>query len=158
LDPGGTTVAVSGYTFDSNGGGSVTTQSGCGIDHSLSSCTALNDILYTSGGKHVASLKAQLSDGSAFCDKLTVDVRTTTITAAPDVTTSPSRHTFSPGESVTLRVRLHNTSPAGSGGNILITGNAASCQTEVKVGASTLSKTTQIDLRHCSSTVGQPCE
>ncbi len=159
LDAGGANLpSVVGYKFDSGGGGVANGTTPCSLAAGLSSCTQPGEILYTAGGKAIASLAADLNDGSALCDKLTVDVRTTTIIPKLEVTTSPARQSFRSGDSVTLRVRLHNASPPGSGGNILITGTAATCQTKVKVGGSVLSKTSQIDLQHCSATVGQPCD
>ena len=158
FDPSGATLpAVKAYDLDSGGGGAVILQEGCGSDPTLTACTDPNDILYTAGGKQLATVSAELGDGSALCDKLTVDIRTTTITAALEVTASPAGP-YKPGESVDLRVRLRNTSPPGSNGNILLAGQVLSCVTEVQVGASTLSKTHQIDLQHCSATIEQACE
>lgn len=159
LQTGGATLpAAETFDFESGGGGSRSVPPGCGLDATLSACTGPRDIIYTAGGKHLAKLRANLADGSALCDNLTVDVRTTTITAALEVTATPSGRPYVPGESVDLRVRLRNTSPPGSGGNILLLGPLLTCETEVKVGKSTLSKSTQIDLQHCSATVNQPCD
>jgi hypothetical protein len=158
LDTGGAALpAISSFDFDSAGGDAESTPGGCGVDPSLPACTAPGEILYSAAGKYSARLDVGFEDGSALCDKLTVTIRTAPIPFSVDVTTSPPPGTFEPGQSVGLRVRVRNTSDPGTGGNILITGNAATCTSEVKVGDSTLQKTTQIDLQHCSASVSQPC-
>src|SRR5207249_3823363 len=126
-----------------------------------SACTDPGDIDYSVGGKPLASATAILTDQSALCDKLTVNIRTTTIIPKLEVSISPKRGPYVPGDatrgSVNLRVTLHDVSPPGSGGNILLKGNILTCNSEVRVGRSMISKTTQIDLQHCSTTVHQPC-
>jgi hypothetical protein len=158
LDTRGATLPpIDRYVIDS-GESDTGSATQCAFDASLAACTPPGEILYSAGGKFVASVRGEVSDGSALCDKLTVNVRTTTISSKLDVTTSPKGPTFAAGSSVNLRVKLHNTSPPGSGGSILLLGNILDCQTDVKVGKSTLSKTTHIDLQHCSATVSQPCD
>src|SRR5262249_13011519 len=39
----------------------------------------------------------------------------------------------------------------------LLVGSVLMCASEVRVGASTLNQTTQIDLQHCSATLSQAC-
>lgn len=143
------------FVFDSGGGGSVTVPSGCGLG--LDACTHFQDVLYTEGGKHLAMLRVELADQSALCDNLTVNVTTSPKNFTLDVTTDPSKHAFTPGEPVTLHVRVKNTSPPSDLPGILFVGSVVSCETEVRIGDSTLTKTAQIDLQHCSGTVDQPC-
>ncbi len=147
--------AIEKFEFDSNGGGTITRSPGC--PYGLASCTMPGEVLYTDGGKHVASLAVDLADGSRLCDKLTVNVIRVPLRFTIDVTTTPARKAFAAGEGVGLRVRLRNTSPPSELAGILFTGQALSCSTEVRVGSSTLTKTAQIDLQHCSTTVNQPC-
>src|SRR5262249_22667783 len=141
--------------FDSGGGGSVTQSPPCASNGEFAACTQSGDLLYSAGGKQVASATAELVDGSALCDKLTVNVRTATLTPKLQVSYTPRRKTLVPGDptsgSPLLRVRLRNASPGGNG-NILLVGNVLTCASEVRVGPSTLSQTTQIDLQHCSVT------
>ena len=166
---GGQLPSLDEVTVDSGGAGSVTLsvaelrrlgEPACSLDPTFTACTDPGQLLYTSGGKHLASATAVLEDGSALCDKLAVNVRVTTIVPKLEVSLVPKRSIYIPGNpvsgSVNLRVRLRNASPQ-RGGNILLTGNVLTCESEVRIGPSTLSQKTQIDLQHCSSTVHQAC-
>ena len=163
LDTSGIPPSVREITIDSGGGGSVDRSPPfrCSLDNSFTACTDPGDIDYSVGGRPVASATAIFEDQSALCDKLTVNIRTTTIIPKLEVSLSPKRGQYVPGDatrgSVNLRVTLHDVSPPGSGGNILLKGSILTCDSEVRVGRSTISKTTQIDLQHCSATVRQPC-
>jgi hypothetical protein len=161
LDSSGIPSPVETITIDSGGGGSVDVTPPCALDGSFTACTTPGDIDYSVGGKPRASATAVLMDGSALCDGLTVNIRTTTIIPKLEVSLSPKRGQYVPGDprsgSVNLRVTLRDASPPGSGGNILLKGSILTCDSEVRVGRSTISKTTQIDLQHCSATVRQPC-
>ena len=163
LDTSGIPPAVREITIDSGGGGSVDrhTPFHCSLDDSFTECTDPGDIDYSVAGKPLASATAIFEDQSALCDNLTVNIRTTTIIPKLEVSLSPKRGQYVPGDatrgSVNLRVTLHDVSPRGSGGNILLKGNILTCDSEVRVGRSTISKTTQIDLQHCSATVRQSC-
>jgi len=153
--------ALEGFTLDSGGGGTVPLSSPCLLDTTFTACES-GRVLYTSAGKRVGTAMANFKDGSVFCDKLTVNVLTAPLKPTLDVSISPKRRQYVPGDptsgSVNLRVRLRNASPPGPLNNILVLGNAATCDSEVRVGASTISKTTQIDLQHCSATVHQGCD
>src|SRR5262245_50017388 len=155
---GATLPALEAVVFDSGGGGSVTENPPCVSNGEFAACTQSGDLLYSAGGKQVASATAELVDGSALCDKLTVNVRTATLTPKLQVSYTPRRKTLVPGDptsgSPLLRVRLRNASQQGG---LLLVGNVLTCASEVRVGPSTLSQMTQIDLQHCSATVSQAC-
>jgi len=163
FDPGSAPLPVlDGFTVDSAGGGVVPVSSPCPSDTTptLTACQS-GRILYTAAGKYVASGIANFKDGSVICDNLTVSILTAPLKPTLDVSISPKRRQYVPGDpttgSVNLRVRLRNASPPGPLNNILVLGNAATCESEVRVGPTTISKTTQIDLQHCSDTVHQGC-
>lgn len=163
FDPDGAELpALTEIKLDSGGGGSTTVTPPCFLDPAFVACTQVGDILYNVGGKQVASATALLTDGSALCDKMTVNVRTTTIVPKLDISLAPKRGQYVPGDPasgfVNLRVRLRNASPPGSGGNILLVGNVLMCDTEARVGPSTITKTCQVDLQHCSTTANEPCQ
>ena len=155
---GATLPALEAVVFDSGAGGSVTQKPPCASNGEFAACTQSGDLLYSAGGKQVASATAELVDGSALCDKLTVNVRTATLTPKLEVSYTPRRKTLVPGDpasgSPILRVRLRNASPQG---NLLLVGNVLTCASEVRVGPTTLNQTTQIDLQHCSLTLSQGC-
>jgi hypothetical protein len=159
---GQTLPTVKQYNFDSGSGGTVVDTPPCQdfpAAGGLAACAV--SPLYTSGGKHLASLQADMNDGSALCDKLTVNVRVAPLSVELDVSTSPSTASaFIPGDptrgSPLLRVRAKNTSPTDIGG-ILFTGNLLRCETQAKVSGTTLTRDTEIDLQHCSATVSQAC-
>jgi len=148
--------AITEYEFNSGGGGTQTVRPGC--TNGFDACAA--GFLYPpAAGDHVALVSAHLADDSALCDKLAVRVTATELAFTVDVTTNPKRTTFRAGDNVGLKVTVRNTSPKGADKGILFQGQSAlTCETEVKVGKSKLTKSTQIDLQHCSATVAQPCE
>ena len=160
FDPGNTTFpAIDDYVVDSGGGGTVTLASPCNDDPSLTSCGG--GVLYNTGGKFVPVGSVVFKDGSQLCDKMTVSVLTAPLQVKLDVSITPRRRQYVPGDpargSAHVRVRLRNTSPPAPLNNILILGNALTCDSEVRVGSTTITKTTEIDLQHCSATVHQPC-
>jgi hypothetical protein len=118
---------------------------------------------YATAGKHIGTTTVQLHDGSALCDNILGNVLTSDNRISLTVTTAP-QGVFRPGDPqtgvVNLRVRVKNTSdPAVARGVVLLEGaNVLSCDTEIKVGTSTLTKSTSIDFQHCSATVDQGCQ
>ena len=144
------------FEFDSGGGGVETVSPGGCSD--FDACAS--GFLYPpAAGAHVPVVKVHLSDNSALCDKLAVRVTATPKMFSVDVTTNPKRLVFTPGESVGVQVLVRNTSPRGGNRNILFQGaDALTCDSEVKIGKTTLTKTTHIDLQHCSTTITRPCE
>ena len=158
---GQTLPAVTQYNFDPGDGGKVVDLPPCEDFPTAGLAACAVSPLYTSGGKHVASLQTDLEDGSALCDKLTVNVRVAPLSVELEVSTTPSTAAaFIPGDpkrgSPLLRVRAKNTSPSDIGG-ILFTGKVLRCETQAKVSGTTLTKDTQIDLQHCNVTVSQAC-
>jgi len=85
-------------------------------------------------------------------------VRTTDNSVVLDVSTTPRAGTFIPGDPLKgnplLRARVRNTGL----GSVTLIGNVLSVETEARVGGTTLTETSRIDLRHCSGTVGQSCD
>jgi hypothetical protein len=114
--------------------------------------------LWETGGKQLAQLMVELEDGSALCDNLTVNVRTTDNSVALDVTTTPRAGTFVPGDPLKgnplLRARVRNTGL----GSVTLIGNVLNVETEARVSGTILTETTRIDLRHCSATASQACD
>jgi hypothetical protein len=156
VDPMGVSLpAIDSHEF-SNGdadGGSV-------LGPSLQASTVLD---YGSAGKHTGTLTVHLHDGSALCDNIFAKVDTSDNHMKLDVKTNPTPGLFKPGDprtgNVTLHVLVKNVSdPSVAKGVILFKGaGVLSCDTEIRVGDSTLSKTTQIDFQHCSVTLDQAC-
>ncbi len=163
VDPMGQTLTVTKVNFDPGESGKVSDVPPCDDpDINGTGLIACDDsTLYDTGGKHTAKLQVDLDDGSALCDNLTVNVRVSPHSIELDVSTTPKSSVFIPGDptrgSPALRVRARNTSPDVIGGGVLFTGNVLSCETEAKVGGTTLTRKTQIDLQHCSATVSQAC-
>jgi len=112
---------------------------------------------FEDGGKQLTELQVSLADGSALCDKLTVNVRTTDNSISVDVSTTPPAGTFIPGDPIRgkpfLRARVRNT---GLGG-VILAADVLKVETEARVGGTTLTETNRVDLRHCSATVSQGC-
>jgi hypothetical protein len=162
LDGADSLPAATGYEFDNGDGASITDTSPCEELSTVDFDACAPSPLYSSGGKRTASVQVNYEDGSALCDKLNVNVRTAPLSLELDVTTTPNRSVFVPGDPKSgnprLRVRVRNTTSTSiANGYILFTGNLLTCETEAKVGGTTLTRTTQIDLQHCSSTVSQAC-
>src|SRR5262249_3474729 len=160
FDPRGATLpALEGFVVDSGGGGTVDLSAPCAEDPRFTACGG--GVLSPWRGKSVATGSGFFKDGSVLCDKLTVNVLTAPHKPELDVPISPRRTQYVPGDpasgSVKLRVRLRNASPPGPLNNILVLGNALTRESAVRVGRSTITKPTQIDLQHCCSTVHQPC-
>jgi len=160
FDPGNASLpAIDDYVVDSGGGGTVTLASPCRDDPSLTACGG--GIVYGAAGKFVPLGSVVFKDGSQLCDKMTVSVLTAPLQVKLDVSIAPKRRQYVPGDpargSVHVRVQLRNTSPPAPLNNILILGNALTCDSEVRIGSTTITKTTEIDLQHCSATVHQPC-
>ncbi len=156
VDPMGVTLPpIDSHDFD-NGDG----DSGSAPGPSLQGEAVLE---YSTGGKHVGTLTVNLHDGSALCDNIAVDVLTSDNRIKLDVKTNPPPGTFRPGDSrsgtVALHVRVTNTSdPNVARGVVLFEGaSVLTCDTEVRVGDSKLTKTTSIDFQHCSVTLDQSC-
>lgn len=155
--------AVQQFEFDSGDGGTVSDAPPCDDPNiaptGLDACAIAP--LYDSGGKHLAKLQVSFADGSALCDNLTVNVRVSEHSVELDVSTTPPARTFTPGDPIKgnpfLRVRAKNTSPAGVGGGVLFVGNVLECLTEARVNGTTLTRTTRMDLQHCSATISQAC-
>jgi hypothetical protein len=149
---------VTRVTFDNGDGGSATDVPPCEAHPGLDACA--RSPFYDTGGKHLASMQVDLQDGSALCDNLTVNVRVAPLSLELDVSAQPRRASYVPGDPIIgnphLRVRARNTSPPDTG-FIVLTGNLLTCETEAKVDGTILTRTTSIDLQHCSSTVSQPC-
>jgi len=154
--------AATEFSFDTGGAGDVSDTSPCEEFPGAGLEACVFSPLYDSGGKHTAVLNVNLEDGSALCDKLTVNVRTAPLSFELEVTTQPSPAAFVPGDPVKgnplLRVRARNTSEPGKGHGIVFVGNVLTCETEAKVSGTTLTRTTKIDLQHCSATVSQACD
>jgi hypothetical protein len=155
IDPRGVALpTVVRYLFDNGDGESSTVQTA-----SLQSSATLT---YSTSGKHVATAEATLSDGSTLCDNLLASVGVAINRIRIEVSRTPQRGSYTPGDpstgTVALRVRVRNTGgPQGSG--VLLEGQSVlTCETAVRVGSTELTKTTQIDLQHCSATAGQPCD
>ncbi len=121
-----------------------------------------NSLLYRQAGRAIAVATAKFDDGSALCDNVAVRVLSANIIPKLDVSVSPRRASYVPGDArrgvADLRVRLVNASPRAGGGSILLAGNGVlTCAAEVKVGGATATSTTVFDLQHCSETTTQPC-
>jgi hypothetical protein len=149
---------VTRVTFDNGDGGSATEPAAMrGASRPRCLCTVT---LLRYRRKHLASMQVDLQDGSALCDNLTVNVRVAPLSLELDVSAQPRRASYVPGDPIIgnphLRVRARNTSPPDTG-FIVLTGNLLTCETEAKVDGTILTRTTSIDLQHCSSTVSQPC-
>src|SRR5438105_276349 len=99
---------------------------------------------YGTAGKHVGTVTAKLHDRSALCDNILGNVLTSDNRISLTVTTSPAGNVFRPGDPqtgiVNLHVRVKNTSdPSVARGVVLFKGaNVLSCDTEIRVGSSTL--------------------
>ena len=159
LDTKGQVIpAVDGFEFKSSSG---TVRDAPPCDHPNIVPTGLDACaiapFFEDGGKQLTELQVSLADGSALCDKLTVNVRTTDNSISVDVSTTPPAGTFVPGDPLRgnprLRARVRNTGL----GTVLLAGNVLEVETEARVGGNTLTETTRIDLRHCSATVAQGC-
>jgi hypothetical protein len=156
VDSAGVTLpAIDGFEFDNgDGDGGVVPAAG------LQASTVLD---YGTAGKHTGTVTVQLHDGSALCDSIVGNVLTSDNRISLSVTTTP-QGTFHPGDpstgTVNVRVRVKNTSdPSVARGVVLLKGaNVLSCDTEIKVGSSTLTKSTSIDFQHCSSTIDEGCQ
>src|SRR5262249_9558226 len=154
-DSRGVAPPIATYSFDNGDGDSTTI--------ATSDVQAQAALVYRTPGKHVASVTVGLSDGSALCDNVLANVRTSVNSLQLRVTRTPTRAAYRPGDPATgtvhLLVHVKNVSDpaAGGRGSVLFLGKILSCDTEVRAGESTLEKTTEIDFQHCSSTVGQAC-
>ncbi len=155
VDPAGVALPpLVRYLFDNGDGDSSTT-----ITSALQASASLT---YSTSGKHVATAEATLGDGSALCDNLLANVQSAVNRIRVEVSRTPQRGNYLPGDpttgSVAVRVRVKNVS-GDQGSSVLLEGeNVLSCETVVRVGSTELMKTTQIDLQHCSTTVTQGCE
>ncbi len=144
------------FQFD-NGDGDSAVASPAGLQAS----TVLD---YGTPGKHVGTVTVELHDGSALCDNILGNVLTSDNRISLTVTTTPQGNVFRPGDPqtgvVNLRVRVKNTSdPSVARGVVLFKGaNVLSCETDIRIGSSTLSKSTSIDFQHCSATIDQGCQ
>jgi len=157
VDPSGVALPpIDGFEF-SNGDGDGGVVPGAGLQAS----TVLD---YSTAGKHVGTVTVNLHDGSALCDNILGNVLTSDNRISLTVTTSPAGNVFRPGDPqtgiVNLRVRVKNISdPSVARGVVLFKGaNVLSCNTEIRVGSSTLTKSTSIDFQHCSATIDQACQ
>ena len=156
VDPAGVALPpIARYRFD-NGDGDLATVPG----DALQASTVLT---YSTAGKHVATAEATLSDGSALCDNLLANVESATNRIRVEVSRTPKRGSYRPGDpasgSVSVRVRVKNTGKPQQGSGVLLEGaGVLTCDTEVRTGATTLTKSTQIDFQHCSATLDQPCD
>lgn len=155
VDPAGVALpAIARYVFDNGDGNSSTSLS--------SALQASATLTYSTAGKHVATAEATLSDGSALCDNLLANVESAINRIRVEVSRTPQRGSYTPGDpttgNVAVRVRVKNVSGA-QGSAVLLEGESVlSCETEVRIGSTELTTTTQIDLQHCSTTVSQSCE
>lgn len=156
VDPMGVTLPpIDSHDF-SNGDGDSSSVPGPGLQGQAV-------LEYNTAGKHVGTLTVNMHDGSALCDNIAVDVLASDNRIKLDVKTNPPPGTFRPGDprsgTVALHVRVTNTSdPRVARGGVLFEGaGVLTCDTEVRVGDSKLTKTTSIDFEHCSVTVDQSC-
>lgn len=157
IDPSGVQLPlIDGFAFD-NGDGDSGTVGSIGLQASIV-------LDYSSAGKHVGTTTVELHDGSALCDNVLANVLSSDNRISLSVTTNPNPGTFRPGDprtgNVDLHVRVKNVSnPAVARGGVLFKGGGVlTCETEIRVGSSKLSKTTTIDFQHCSVTVDQGCD
>jgi len=121
----------------------------------IGSCGELE---YSEPGRFVATLTAKLQDGSALCDRLVYRVGTCEANPKLEIITTPKRQTYQDGQTVRLRVRMHNKSPAEGGCAFSLEGKVLTCNAQLKVGGLEDEHTGDIEFRHCSTTDGQPCE
>jgi hypothetical protein len=157
---------VTQFEYDTGENGTVSDDPPCDDPaiHRPDFASCVQPPLYDTGGKHKAVLRVDFDDGSALCDALTVNVRTAPLVFDVDVTTKPSvSAAFVPGDPkrgtpvLTVRAK-NNTAPDVVGGGIVLSGNVLTCETEAKVGGTLLTRTTYVDLQHCSATLTQPCD
>lgn len=156
VDPAGVVLPpIDRFSFE-NGDGDAASAAPAGLEAGVV-------LDYTSAGKHVGTVTVHLHDGSALCDNVLGIVGTSDNRISLSVTTAPAPGTFLPGDprtgNVNFNVRVKNVSdPAVARGVVLFKGaGVLTCDSEIKVGTSTLSKTTQFDFQHCSATVDQAC-
>jgi hypothetical protein len=156
IDPAGVALPpVARYRFD-NGDGDTATAAGGALQ-----ATAV--LTYSTAGKHVATAEATLGDGSALCDNLLANVESAVNRIRVEVSRTPKRGSYRPGDpaigTVSVRVRVKNTGNRQQGSAVLLEGaSVLTCDTEVRTGSTTLTRSTQIDFQHCSATVEQPCQ
>jgi hypothetical protein len=159
VNPEGPLPPVKGIEFDNGSAASTTVPpDGCvglrGVPYDA--CTS--DLLYTRAGRFTAVVREKFEDGSALCDNLTVRVGTCEAAPRVEILTTPRRKLYTDGETVRLRVRLHNRSPRAGGCNFLLTGGSVlTCESTVEIGGTEDTRTTVFDLQRCSVTSQQSC-
>lgn len=136
--------------FDSGAGDSLRAppncENGCG------------EFKYASAGRFVPTLTARLADESALCDRLRC--RSARCESVPklEIITTPRRQTYRSGQSVRLRVRLHNRSPRENGCDFSLAGKVLSCTADLKAGGIVDTHNGDLSYQRCSATATQPCE
>jgi hypothetical protein len=142
--------ALESLKFDSGAGDNIRVPAPCsGI------CGAVE---YPAPGRYVATLTAKLTDGSALCDRLVYRVGRCEGIPKLEIITTPKRQTYRSGQTVRLRVRMHNDSPAENGCAFSLEGKVLSCKADLKVGGIEDSHTGELEFQRCSTTDTQPCD
>ena len=164
LDAAGTTLPeLDTIQFEDGAGASTspTPPVACTVDGVHYDACA-NTTLYRQAGKFKARATAKFVDKSDLCDDVTVRVLSADIIPKLEVSATPRRSSYVPGDPrkgvVNLRVVLRNASPHSGGSSILLAGGSIlTCNAELKAGGTTATQMTTFDLQHCSQTTDQPC-
>ena len=92
------------------------------------------------------------------CDNLNVEVGACRRTAQVQVIRTPSKRTYTSGNTVDLTVRFANLSQRRPGCGLELRGSGVlTCEATFKIGKTEETKRTTWDLQHCSKTETQSC-
>jgi len=142
--------ALESLKFDSGGGDNIRVPAPC-----VGVC---GEVAYSAPGRYVATLTAKLTDGAALCDRLVYRVGACDGVPKLEIITTPKRQTYQDGQTVRLRVRMHNKSPSENGCTFSLQGKVLSCTAELKVGGLEDSHTGDLEFQRCSTTDTQACD